>query len=178
MRQIYWYGTVVYSRISHFVMLCRTSARWPIIITNSNKPQLPVYENNKLLRHQKLCSKRRKLLYTLEHHPAYQLGCQADLQTDNTTVLHYDKCSQYLQNPAVSSAGTCSYIKEAYKVQYKPTGIENSMDCYPRKHSVNMCWLQTSAFHTCRHANAYFTLVKVLVLPGNCFFPLFTNNNR
>jgi len=87
------------------------------------------------------------------------------------TILHYDKCSQYLQKPAVSSAGTCPYIKEAYKVQYKPTGIKNSMDCYPRKHSVNVCWLKTSAFHTCCHANAYFTLINVLVLPGNCFFP-------
>ena len=45
------------------------------------------------------------------------------------------------------------------------------MDCYPRKHNVNVCWLQTSAFHTCRHANAYFTLLNVLVLPGNRLFP-------
>ena len=85
------------------------------------------------------------------------------------TVLHYDKHSQYLQKPSVSSAETCPYVKEAYKVQYKPTGIKNSMHCYPRKHSVNMCRLQTSAFHTCHHANAYFTLVNVLVFPGNCF---------
>ena len=76
------------------------------------------------------------------------------------TVLHYDKHSQYLQKPSVSSAETCPYVKEAYKVQYKPTGIKNSMYCYPRKHSVNMCRLQTSAFHTCH-----------LVVPGNCFLP-------
>jgi len=45
------------------------------------------------------------------------------------------------------------------------------MDCYLRKHSVNACWLQTSAFHTCRHTKAYFTIVNVLVLPGHCFLP-------
>ena len=90
--------TVVYSRIYHFAMLCRTSACRPVIITNSNKSQLPIYENNKLLRHQKLCSKRRKLLYALEHHPVNQLDCQADLQTDPLfkQFLRYDKRSQYL----------------------------------------------------------------------------------
>jgi len=90
--------TVVYSRIFHYAMLCRTSTDQPIIITNFNQPQLPIY---KQLRHQKLCSKRRKLLYTLEHHPVYQLGCQVDLRGSALqTVLHYDKGSQYLQKPA------------------------------------------------------------------------------
>jgi len=120
--------------------------------------------------HHKLCSKRRKLLYTLEHHPVNQLGCQADLRTD---LLFKQFCTTIsaanIQNPAVSSAGTCPYIKEAYKVQYKPTGIENSMHCYPRKHSVNVCWLQTSAFHTSRQCLLYTS--KCLVLPGDCFLP-------
>ena len=33
-----------------------------------------------------------------------------------------------------------------------------------------MCWLQTSAFHTCCHANAYFALLNV-ILPGDHFLP-------
>jgi len=44
------------------------------------------------------------------------------------------------------------------------------MHYYLRKHSVNVCWLQTSAFHTCHHANAYFAL-NVVVLPGDHFLP-------
>ena len=34
-----------------------------------------------------------------------------------------------------------------------------------------MCWLQTSAFHTCCHPNAYFALLNVVVLPGDHFLP-------
>ena len=36
---------------------------------------------------------------------------------------------------------------------------------------MNVCWLQTSAFHTFCHANAYFALLDVAVLPGDRFLP-------
>ena len=125
--KVWWrLDSCVYSRISHFAMLCRTNTRQPVIITDSNKPQLPIYENNKLLRHQKHCYKRRKLFYTLEHHPVNQLGCQADLQT----VLCYHKRSQYLQKPAISMRFSGLALAWVHKAASTLNSYSDMLPCF------------------------------------------------